>query len=227
VCWLADALHPSAVTKENLLSSATLAIGRPTIADTVFSRSLVTDIALVSAGAALVAVSAQVVVPLQPVPITGQTLAVLLVGVSLGALRGAISLSLYAVLGIVGLPVYSEASSGWNVIVGPTGGYIIGFVFAAALAGWLAQREWDRKVLWSLLAFLAASVVPFAFGLPWLAAFLGSVGAPNDLQSVLIAGFYPFIPGGIIKAVLGAAIISLGWALVRSNQKRKDSASAE
>lgn len=204
------------------MSSPSLAIGRPTIADSVFSRSLVTDIVLVAAGAVLTAIAAQVVVPLQPVPITGQTLAVLLVGVSLGAMRGAISLSLYAVLGIIGLPVYSEASSGWNVIVGPTGGYIIGFIFAAALAGWLAQREWDRKLLWSFLAFLAASAVPFLFGLPWLAGFLGSVGAPTDLQSVLIAGFYPFIPGGIIKAVLGAAIISAAWLVVRSNQKRKD-----
>ncbi|MCY7412141.1 MAG: biotin transporter BioY [Salinibacterium sp.] len=206
------------------MTSPTLAIGRPTIADSVFSRSLVTDIVLVTAGAALTALAAQVVVPLQPVPITGQTLAVLLVGVSLGALRGVISLSLYAVLGIVGLPVYSEASSGWNVIVGPTGGYIIGFIFAAGFAGWLAQREWDRKVLWSFLAFLSATAVPFVFGLPWLAVFLGSVGAPNDIQSVLIAGFYPFILGGVIKAILGVAIISTAWLVVASSKKRKDAA---
>ena len=203
------------------MSTPTLAIGRPTLADRIFSRSLALDIVLVVAGAALTAVAAQVAAPLWPVPITGQTLAVLLVGVTLGATRGAISLSLYAVLGIVGLPVFSEYSSGWGVIAGPTGGYIIGFIFAAALTGWLAQREWDRKLVRAFLAFLAGSVIPFAFGLPWLAVALGNLGYPNDVNSVLQAGFYPFIVGGIIKAALGAGIITAAWAGVRASDKRK------
>lgn len=209
------------------MSTITLAVGRPTLADRVFSRSLVTDIVLVVAGAALTALAAQVAVPLWPVPITGQTLAVLLVGVSLGATRGAISLALYAVLGIVGLPVFSEQSSGWGVIAGPTGGYIIGFIFAAALTGWLAQREWDRKLLRAFLAFLAGSVVPFAFGLPWLAAALGSLGYPNDLNSVLQAGLYPFIIGGIFKAALGAGIITAAWAAVRASDRRAAAKNAD
>ena len=203
------------------MSNLTLAIGRPTIADRVFSRSLVLDIVLVVAGAALTAGAAQLAVPLWPVPVTGQTLAVLLVGVTLGAVRAGLALALYAVVGILGLPVFSEASSGWNVIAGPTGGYIIGFVFAAILTGWLAQREWDRKLPKALLAFLVGSVVPFAFGLPWLAASLGYLGYPNDLNSVLQAGLYPFIIGGIVKAVIGAGIISLAWALVRRSEARK------
>ncbi len=98
------------------MSSITLAVGRPTLADRIFTRTLALDIVLVVAGAALTAVAAQVAAPLWPVPITGQTLAVLLVGVTLGATRGAISLALYAVLGIVGLPVFSEHSAGWGVI---------------------------------------------------------------------------------------------------------------
>jgi biotin transport system substrate-specific component len=203
------------------LSTLTLAVGRPTLADHVFSRRLATDLVLVTAGAALVAVAAQVAIPLWPVPITGQTLAVLLVGVALGAVRGAISLTLYALLGIVGLPVFSDSSSGWSVIAGPTGGYIIGFIFAAAFTGWLAQREWDRKPVRAFLAFLAGSVIPFAFGLPWLAAALGAYGLPNDLQSVLIAGFYPFIVGGVIKAAIGAGIITLAWYGVRKSEARK------
>jgi biotin transport system substrate-specific component len=203
------------------MSTATLAIGRPTLADRIFSRSLVLDVVLVVAGAALTAVAAQVAVPLWPVPITGQTLAVLLVGVTLGATRGAISLTIYALLGIVGLPVFSEYSAGWGVIAGPTGGYIIGFIFAAAFTGWLAQREWDRKPARAFLAFLAGSVIPFAFGLPWLAVALGNLGYPNDLNSVLQAGLYPFIVGGIIKAALGAGIITAAWAGVRASDRRK------
>lgn len=203
------------------MSTVTLAVGRPTLADRIVSRSLATDLVLIAAGAALTAVAAQVAVPLWPVPITGQTLAVLLVGVTLGAVRGALSLTLYAILGIVGLPVFSEQSSGWSVVAGPTGGYIIGFIFAAAFTGWLAQREWDRRPVWAFLAFLAGSVIPFAFGLPWLAAALGNLGLDNDLNAVLSAGLYPFILGGVIKAALGAGIISLAWFSVRRRDARE------
>ncbi len=202
------------------MSSVTLAVGRPTIADRIVARGLVTDLVLIAAGAAITAIAAQIAVPLWPVPITGQTLAVLLVGVTLGAVRGALSLALYAVLGIVGLPVFSDASSGWSVIAGPTGGYIIGFIFAAGFTGWLAQREWDRKPLWAFLAFLAGSVLPFAFGLPWLAAALGGYGLPNDLASVLNSGLWPFIIGGVIKAAIGAGIISLAWWGIRRSDRR-------
>jgi biotin transport system substrate-specific component len=188
------------------MSTITLAIGRPTLADKVFARGLLMDIVLVVAGAALTAVAAQIAVPLWPVPITGQTLAVLLVGSTLGALRGSASMVLYAVLGIVGLPVFSDASSGFGIIAGPTGGYIIGFIFAAAFTGWLAQRSWDRKILRAIAAFLGGTVVTFAFGLPWLAAALGL-----NLEQTLAAGLYPFIVGGIVKAVLAAGLITLAW----------------
>ena len=203
------------------MSNLTLAFGRPTLADRIFSRTLAMDLVLIAAGAALTAVAAQVAVPLWPVPVTGQTLAVLLVGVTLGAVRGGISMVLYALLGIIGLPVFSESSSGWGVVAGPTGGYIIGFIFSAILTGWLAQREWDRKLLRAFVAFLAGSVVTFAFGLPWLAAYLGGVGVPNDLNSVLQAGLYPFIFGGVVKAILGAGIITLAWVAVGRRDKKK------
>ena len=189
----------------------TLAVGRPTLADRIFSRRLATDVVLVAAGAAFVSLAAQLTIPMVPVPITGQTLAVLLVGASLGAVRGAISLALYAVLGIVGLPVFSDGAHGLGVIGGATGGYIIGFILAAALTGWLAQREWDHKILKAIAAFGAGTVVTFAVGLPWLAAWLGANGFDNDLNSVLQAGLYPFIVGGIIKALLAAVFIRLAW----------------
>lgn len=204
------------------MSSLTLAIGRPTLADRVVSRGIATDLVLVAAGAALTAVAAQIAVPLWPVPITGQTLAVLLVGVTLGAVRGALSLALYAVLGIVGLPVFSEASAGWHVVAGPTGGYIVGFIVAAGFTGWLAQREWDRKPLGALVAFLVGSVIPFAFGLPWLAASLGNLGLDDSLGAVLAGGLYPFILGGVVKAALGAGIISLAWLGVRRRDARAE-----
>ncbi|MBF4573553.1 biotin transporter BioY [Herbiconiux sp. VKM Ac-1786] len=184
------------------------ALGRPTLADRLVSRSILTDVMLVAGGAAFTGLLAQISVPLWPVPITGQTLAVLLVGSTLGALRGMVSLAVYAVLGIVGVPWFSEAASGWHVVAGPTGGYIIGFVIAAGLTGWLAQRSFDRKVLGAVASFAAGTLVTFAVGLPWLAASLGLT-----LSQTLEAGLYPFIVGGIVKTLLAAGIIPLAWKL--------------
>ena len=179
---------------------------RLVLADRVFPRTLVMDVVLVVAGAALVTVLAQLVIPLQPVPITGQTLAVLLVGSTLGSLRGAISMVLYAALGLVGLPVYSDGTHGAGVLFGATGGYIVGFILSAALVGWLAERQWDRKILKALATFAAGSLAVFAVGLPWLAVVLHL-----NLQQTLEAGFYPFIIGGIIKAVIAAGLLPLAW----------------
>ena len=179
---------------------------RLVLADRVFPRTLVMDAVLVLAGAALVTVLAQLVIPLQPVPITGQTLAVLLVGSTLGSLRGAISMVLYAALGLVGLPVYSDGTHGAGVLFGATGGYIVGFILSAALVGWLAERQWDRKILKALATFAAGSLAVFAIGLPWLAVVLHL-----NLQQTLEGGFYPFIIGGIIKAVIAAGLLPLAW----------------
>jgi biotin transport system substrate-specific component len=190
------------------VSSITLAASRPTLADRLFARSLATDLVLIGAGAALTGVLAQVVVPLQPVPITGQTLAVILVGSTLGALRGALSMVLYLALGVVGLPWFSDASSGWGVVAGPTGGYIVGFIAAAALTGWLAQRTWDRRVVGAFVSMSAGTLVTFAIGLPWLAASLGLT-----LEQTLAAGLYPFLIGGVVKAILAAGMLPLAWKL--------------
>ena len=179
---------------------------RTVLADRVFPRTLAMDIVLVVAGAALVTVLAQVAIPLWPVPITGQTLAVLLVGSTLGWARGAISMVLYALLGLVGLPVYSDGSHGATVLFGATGGYIVGFIVSAALVGWLAERQWDRKILKAIVTFVAGSVVVFAIGLPWLAVVLHT-----DLPTTLQYGLYPFIIGGIIKAAIAAGLLPLAW----------------
>lgn len=187
-----------------------LAVGRPTLVDQVVPRGLVTDVALVAGGAALTGLLAQVAIPLWPVPITGQTLAVLLVGSALGATRGALSMLAYAMLGVVGVPWFSDAEHGLGVLLGSTGGYIVGFVLAAALTGWLAQRQWDRKFLQAAVTFLAGSGVVFLVGLPWLAVVTGA-----DLAQTLSWGLWPFIPGGIVKALIAAAIIPALWQGVR------------
>jgi len=179
---------------------------RLVLADRVFPRTLLMDVVLVVAGAALVTVLAQVAIPLWPVPITGQTLAVLLVGSTLGAVRGAISMVLYALLGLIGLPVFSDGSHGATVLFGATGGYIIGFIISAALVGWLAERQWDRKILKAIVTFVAGSVVVFAVGLPWLAVVLHT-----DLPTTLQYGLYPFILGGVIKAAIAAGLLPLAW----------------
>jgi biotin transport system substrate-specific component len=200
------------------MSTIALAQGRPTLVDRILTRSIATDIVLIAAGAALTAVAAQIAVPLWPVPITGQTLAVLIVGSSLGALRGALSMVLYAVLGIIGLPVFSDQTHGVSVVLGPTGGYIVGFILAAALTGWLAQRNWDHRILGAIASFAAGTVVTFAIGLPWLAVVLHL-----NLVQTLEGGLYPFILGGIIKALLAAGFIRLAWFGVnRADERRAD-----
>ncbi len=191
---------------------------RPVLADHVLSRSFAASALLITAGAVLTAAAAQLAVPLWPVPITGQTLAVLLVGSTLGAVRGALAMVLYAVLGIVGLPVFSDAASGFTVIAGPTGGYIIGFIFSAAIVGWIAERSWDHRFVGALVSFVGGTLVTFAFGMVWLAAALGLT-----LEQTLQGGLYPFIIGGFLKALLAASLIPLAWRAQRRIVDRRDS----
>jgi biotin transport system substrate-specific component len=200
------------------VSSLSLAPRQSVLADRVLPRSLVTDAALVVGGAALTAALAQVSIPLWPVPITGQTLAVLLVGASLGATRGALSMVLYALVGALGAPIFSDASGGTHVLFGATGGYIVGFVLAAAFTGWLAQRRWERGLLRGMLAFVAGSAVVFLVGLPWLQVSLG-LAWPETLA----AGLAPFIVGGVIKAGIAALVLRGAWALVdRADSTKQD-----
>ncbi len=181
-----------------------------TLRRAVFPRSgLLADVVLVVAGAALVALAAQVRIPMEPVPITGQTFAVVLVGASLGAVRGIASLLLYLAAGLVGAPVYSGGEAGWEVFHGATGGYLAGFVVAAALTGWLAERRWDRRFSSALAAMLCGNVVIYLFGLPWLAHVAGS-GATKTLE----LGLYPFVVGDLLKLYLAGALLPGAWRLV-------------
>lgn len=166
---------------------------------------------LVLGGALLTALFAQISIPVpgSPVPITGQTLAVGLVGACLGARRGASSLALYAVLGLF-LPFYADGSSGWDVVWGASGGYIIGFVVAAGVIGWLAEHGADRRVTLAFGAFVAGQLVIFAFGLAGLKLAVG-----ESWGWTIHNGFTIFIVGGLVKAVVGAIALPSAWSLVR------------
>jgi biotin transport system substrate-specific component len=176
--------------------------------DRVIPRSAVNNVALILSGAVFTAYAAQLVIPMWPVPITAQTLAVLLVGSVLGATRGAISLIVYFSMGAVGLPVFSAATS---LSFGPTFGYLVGFIAAAAVVGYLSQRGWHKSVAGVLGSFAIANSVIYLFGLPWLAFALGSLGVANDFASVAAAGLAPFILGDVIKMTVAAALLPLAW----------------
>jgi biotin transport system substrate-specific component len=176
--------------------------------DRVIPRSAINNVALILSGAVFTAYAAQLVIPMWPVPITAQTLAVLLVGSVLGATRGAISLIVYFSMGAVGLPVFQAATS---LSFGPTFGYLVGFIAAAAVVGYLSQRGWHNSVAGVLGSFAIANSVIYLFGLPWLAFVLGSLGAANDLASVAAAGLAPFILGDVIKMTVAAALLPLAW----------------
>ncbi|MDQ3669881.1 MAG: biotin transporter BioY [Actinomycetota bacterium] len=185
----------------------------------VFPRAgALADAVLVLGGAALVALAAQLEIHLgfTPVPITGQTFAVLLVGASLGALRGTASLALYLLAGLVGAPVYSGGEEGWEIVSGVTGGYLVGFVVAAAVTGWLAELRWDRRFSSALSAMLIGSVIIYAFGLPWLAH-----AADLGWQKTFENGLYPFVVGDLAKLWLAAALLPATWRLVERVTARR------
>ena len=165
---------------------------------------------LVISGSLLVAALAQVSIPLPftPVPITGQTFAVLLMGAALGSRRGAASLGLYVIEGALGLPVFAGGASGIARLFGPTGGYLIGFVAAACVVGWLAERGLDRRWRTALPVFLAGEIVIYLIGVPWLAVFIGA-------DKALAGGLWLFLPGDAVKLLLATVALPSTWALVK------------
>jgi biotin transport system substrate-specific component len=170
------------------------------------------DAVLVTLGVLFTALLAQVSVPVygSPVPVTGQTLAVVLTAASLGPVRGIAVQVVYILAALVGLPFYSEASGGWDVVVGATGGYVFGFIPAAFLIGLAARHGADRRFLTSVPLFVAGQAVVFAVGVPWLALSTGMTAG-----QALEAGFYPFILGGLVKAAVAAAVLGGAWRLAR------------
>ena len=166
------------------------------------------DATLVAGGSLIVALAAQVAVRLSfsPVPVTGQTLAVLLVGALLGSRRGAASMLTYLAQGLIGLPVFAAGASGLAYAMGPTGGYLAGFVAAAFVTGYLAERGWDRSVLRTALAMLAGNAAIYALGLSWLSLYVG--------PQALALGALPYLAGDVTKLILAAIALPAGWKLI-------------
>jgi biotin transport system substrate-specific component len=201
------------------MSTLSIAYGRPTLADRIFSRGLVTDLILIAAGTALTSVLAQIAIPIWPIPITGQTFAVLFVGATLGVTRAVLSMLLYIAIGLLGLPVFAPQANGSHItglaaLLGPTGGYLVGFVLATALVGWLAQRDWDRRWLGTLVAFVGGTVVIYLIGLPWLYISLINLHVPDTLNYTLAHGLYVFLIGDTAKAIFAAVLLPVVWRLV-------------
>lgn len=164
---------------------------------------------LALAGSALLALSAKIQVPFWPVPMTMQTYVVLVLGMALGSRLGAATVALYLAEGAMGLPVFAgtpEKGLGLAYMMGPTGGYLMGFLVAAALVGWLAERGWDRGWPRALAAMVVGHAAIFLFGLAWLATFVGA-------EKAIALGLTPFWAATIAKTLLGVATMPLAWKI--------------
>ena len=178
------------------------------LVDRFVRRTLVNNIALVFVGAILTAVAAQIQLPMWPVPLTLQTMVVLLVGATLGAGRASASLSLYLAMGAAGIPVFAGAKTLTGVL--PTAGFLVGFVFAAALVGFLASKGFSKTPIKVAFSFAAGSAVIYAFGVAGLMFALNL-----SFSQAIAAGVAPFLIGDAVKAAAAAALLPLAWKYVK------------
>jgi biotin transport system substrate-specific component len=175
------------------------------------------DATLIAGGAGLTAALAQVSFPIppSPVPVTGQTLAVVLAGAALGARRGAASQLLYLLVGLF-LPIYAGGTSGGHVVWGASGGYLLGFIIAAGLVGWAAQHGADRRPLLAALTFAGGHLAVFGIGVPWL-----KVSANMSWGDAIHYGLLVFLVGGVIKAIIAGIAMPSAWRVARSVDDRR------
>ena len=181
---------------------------------------------LIVTGALFIALTANYAVPVlgSPVPITGQTFSVLLVGGALGFRRGLMASALYVVLGFF-LPVYAQHASGigtiasisgGTIVLGATGGYLVGFILAGAVVGRLAELGWDRRLLGAIAAMAIGNVLIYLVGIPWLMA-----AAHLDIADAINAGFRPFLVGDVIKLLLAGALFPAAWWVVHHRPEER------
>ncbi|MCO5970000.1 MULTISPECIES: biotin transporter BioY [Actinoallomurus] len=191
------------------MSNSQAVATRPAVLGDLVPGRLVRDVALVVGAAVFVGLAAQVSVPIPgtPVPVTGQTFAVLLSGAALGFRRGALSMALYTLAGMVGVPWFSDGTSGWRMA---SFGYILGFVLAGAVVGALAARGGDRSPVRTVGTMALGLAVIYAVGVPWLMAWTHS-----GLGQALSMGVRPFLVGDAIKIALAAGLLPGAWRLLR------------
>jgi len=170
------------------------------------TRAGLYDISLILGGSLLIGLSAQIAIG-WPVPFTMQTFAVLMIGALFGARRGSLTVIAYLIEGAAGLPVFSLGRGGLPVLFGPTGGYLFGFIAAAYVTGWLAQKKWDRRIATTIFAMIVGNLLIYSFGLLWFSLMVG-------LRNALVTGVYPFIAGDMVKIGLAAALLPNGWKLL-------------
>ena len=173
------------------------------------------EVALILGGSFLIALSAQLrfILPFSPVPITGQTFTVLLLGALYGSKRGPATVMTYFALGVMGLPVFAGGAFGIARLVGPTAGYLVGFLAAAFIVGLLSERGWDRKPWTTAASMIIGNGIIYMTGVLWLSRFVG-------WQSVLSTGFLPFLAGDALKIALATILLPAGWKLIgRSGQQ--------
>jgi biotin transport system substrate-specific component len=184
--------------------------------DTIWPMSgLLREVLLILTGSLLIAAAAQIKIPLpfSPVPITGQTFAVLLLAALYGSKRGLATVITYLALGVAGMPIFAGAVSGIAPLIGPTGGYLVGFLAAAYLVGLLSERGWDRKPWSTAVSMVIGNAIIYALGVLWLAYYVG-------WGNVLSTGVLPFLPGDIIKIGLATILLPAGWKLIRGWERR-------
>lgn len=199
------------------MPAVTVAAAPPRVlATALLPRRRAVTVALVVGFALLTAAAAQIRInlPFTPVPITGQTFAVLLSGAALGSWAGSASQALYLVLGAVGLPFYAGGNSGWEVVTGATGGYLIGFVVAGWYVGYLAERRQDRTVATALPTFLAGNAVIYLIGVSWLYV----VADYATITAAMGDGLVPFIVGDLLKILAAGLLVPATWRLVERSR---------
>lgn len=185
----------------------------PTLSNRYFPRTAewIRSLFLIVLGSLLLAALAQVeiLLPFTPVPITGQTFGVLLVGALLGSKRGAASMILYLTEGALGLPFFAGGASGFGILTGATAGYLVGFIGAAYVVGWLAERGLERSVGTSIIPFLVGTVIIYVCGVAWLSILVGGLGKAIEL------GMLPFLVGDTVKLVLASLVLPAAWKFVK------------
>jgi biotin transport system substrate-specific component len=187
------------------------------ISHRVLPRTIATAVVLVVLAAAITAVAAQwrIHLPFTPVPITGQTFAVLLTGAALGMRLGAAGQLLYVAVGALGAPVFSDGDRGFDVVTGATGGYLVGFIFAAGLVGWMAEHRQDRTFPTMFTAFILGSTVIYLFGVVGL-----MIAAEMTASEGIANGVVPFVFGDVIKAAAAGLVLPGAWKLLGDSGHR-------